>query len=304
MKTRIKYAAANSWLVALGFGLLAFSSQSFAQDSAAMSKVPKIERVKNTFYGNMIINDQSVMVPVKKTLEVNIQHRFGVIDEGYLDFYGLFTGANVRLSANYTPIDYLQFGIGITENKMQWDGNVKYALSRQAVKDGCPISVTYYGDMAISTLPKEGNFVNFGDRITYFNQIMIAHKVSKKFSVQVTGSLAYFNNVEGYFASDGTIQPEMKNMQLACGAMGAYQISDQMSIVADYNQPLTQNTTNNPHPDVALGIQLATFTHNFQIFVCNYDAILQQDNNLYNQNDFTKKQFLIGFNISKRWNYQ
>ncbi len=304
MKTRKKNNAARYYLLAVGFGLLAWCNPGYAQDSASSNQPHKIERAKNTFYGNWIINDQSVMVPVRKTLEVTIQHRFGVIDGGYSDFYGLFTGANIRIACAYTPIDNLQFGIGITENRMQWDGNVKYALTKQALKDGCPLSVTYYGDMAVSTIPKEGNFVSNSDRMTYFNQLIFARKVTKKLSLELTASLSYFNNVEGYFATDGTIQPEMKNTQMALGGSGCYMISDQMGIVAGYNQPMTQNTTNNPHPDLSLGIQIATFTHTFQIFVCNYDQILQQDNNFYNQNDFTKHQFLIGFNIAKRWNYQ
>src|ERR1035437_847179 len=121
-----------------------------AQDSTAAKQAGTIERVKNTFRGSMIIDNQTVMVPVKKTFEFAIQHRFGTINNKYSDFFGLFAPANIRLGWSYTPINNLQLGIGICKDKMQWDGNVKYALAKQAVAHGCPISVTYYGNMAMS----------------------------------------------------------------------------------------------------------------------------------------------------------
>jgi hypothetical protein len=274
-----------------------------AQDSSAPAKPAGIERVKNTFLGTFIIDNQSVMVPVKKTLEFTIQHRFGTINNKYNDFFGLFAGANVRFGASYTPINNMQVGVGLCEDKMQWDGNIKYALSKQAVNHGCPVSVTYYGNMAVSTLPKKGNFVSNADRISYFSQLIVARKITEHFSVQASPSYSYFNNVEGYMSSEGTIKPKMKNGHCAVAAMGCYTFTEKMGVIVNYDQPLTQHPTNNPHPNISFGIQIATFTHTFQIFLGNYQSILPQANNLYNQNDYTKSQYCIGFNITKRWNY-
>ena len=282
------------WLLVIG--LLVISNQSHAQDSI-------IARVKNTFRSNLIIDNQTVMVPVKKTLEFSIQHRFGTINNGYSDFYGLFAPANIRLGANYTPIDKLQLGIGLTKERMQVDGNIKYALSKQAETHGCPVSVTYYGDMAVSTLPKTGNFVTNADRISYFNQLIIARKVTKQFSLQVSPSLSYFNNVEAYKSPNGTIKPKMNNYHFAVATSGCYMLTDGMGVIANYDQPVTQHPTNNPHPNISFGIQFVTITHTFQIFLGNFQSIIPQTNNLFNQNDFTKGSYLIGFNITKRWNY-
>jgi len=282
------------WLLVVG--LLVIGNQSKAQDSV-------ITRVRNTFKSNLIIDNQTVMVPVKKTLEITIQHRFGIVNNGYSDFYGLFAPANIRLGANYTPIDKLQLGIGLTKERMLVDGNIKYALSRQAVSNGCPVSVTFYGDMAVSTLPKAGNFVTGADRISYFSQLIIARKVTNKLSLQVSPNVSYFNNVEGYKSSDGTIKPKMKNYHFAVATSGCYMFTDGMGVIANYDQPLTQHPTNNPHPNISFGIQIVTITHTFQIFLGNYQSIVPQINNFYNQNDYTKGQFSIGFNITKRWNY-
>jgi hypothetical protein len=298
MKNKSKQYSSINLKLMLFFFLIVACISSYAQDSTTV-----IKRVKNTFNGNTLIDNQTVMVPVKNTLEFNFQHRFGTVNKGYSDFYGIFAGANVRLSCNYSPINDLQFGVGLCEEKMQWDGNIKYALSKQAVSNGCPISVTYYGNMAVSTLPLKGNFVTDVDRISYFNQLLFARKINESLSLQVAPSLSYYNNVEGYLTADGTVKPKMNNAHFACAFIGRYMITKGTGIIANYDQPLTQHLANNPRPNISFGVLFATTTHVFQIFVGNYSSILPQANNFFNQNDFTKSQYLIGFNITKRWYY-
>ena len=75
-----------------------------------------------------------------------------------------------------------------------------------------------------------------------------------------------------------------------------------MSILVNYDQPLTQNATNNPHPNLSAGLEISTSSHCFQIIVGNTHYILPQNNALYNENDYTNGQFLIGFNMTKLWN--
>ncbi|HEX7414790.1 MAG TPA: DUF5777 family beta-barrel protein [Bacteroidia bacterium] len=288
MKTTIKQIVTNKFFCgATCLTLFAISNRGYAQNSTKKG----IERVPQTFMGNYIIDNQTVDVNPVKTLEFAIQHRFGVTNNGYMDMFGLFAGANIRLSLAYVPIKNLQVGFGIVAERMQWDGNIKYAITRQAVGKGCPISATYFGDMAISTLPKN-NFASQSDRISYFNQLMIARKITERFSVQVAGSFSYFN----------TVPSTMKNYQFTFSAMGSYMLTDAFGLVVNYDQPLTQNYTN-PYPNLSGGIQIATASHTFQVFAGNYQSILQQSNSMYNQNDYKKGNFCIGFNIIKRFYY-
>lgn len=298
MKILIKQANHCYRLLGISLLLLAIGNYCYAQDS---TKDNTIARAKMTFRGNVIIDNQTVMVPIKKTFEFVIQHRFGTIVNNYSDFFGLFAPANIHLGFNYTIINNLQLGFGITKERMQWDGNVKYAISKQAVSHGCPVSITYYGDVAVSTLPKKGNFVVDNDRISYFNQLIIARKITEHFSAQVSPSLSYFNNVEGYTSSDGSTKPKMKNSHYAIAFSGCYMFTDGMGVIANFDQPLTQHPTNNPQPNVSFGIQFATTSHTFQLFLGNYQSILAQSNNVYNQNNYKMSQYCIGFNITKKW---
>src|SRR5436190_588831 len=69
-----------------------------AQDSSATAgEAPvakKVKPVKNTFQSVWIIDNQTVMVPIKGTFEMDIQHRFGTVDKGYQEMWGLFSTSN------------------------------------------------------------------------------------------------------------------------------------------------------------------------------------------------------------------
>ena len=300
----------HNFLSAIRYGLLllilagCFLNGLRAQDTTAFITPPvhKAKPVKNTFDGSLLIDNQTCMVPFKNTLEFIIQHRFGLLNNGYEDFYGIFAPANIRLGFNFTPVNNLSVGVGICKERMQWDCNVKYAIVKQTER-GIPFSITFYGDVAIDSRKKEGNFVKDADRISYFSQLMFAWKIFEPLSVQISPSYTHFNNVEGYVNSEGGISPKMKNDHFAIAFMGRCKLSERFGIIADYDQPLTQHPTNNPHPNISFGIEISTTSHSFQIFVTNYHSILQQSNNFYNQNDYTKGQFMIGFNITRKWHF-
>ena len=116
-------------------------------------------------------------------------------------------------------------------------------------------------------------------------------------------SLSHFNNLEGYLDGSGQVQPKWNNNHFAIAFSGRYKISPKTAIIVNYDQPLTQHPTNNPHPNISFGFEFKSSGHDFEVFAGNYGYILPQNNNLYNQNDYTQGQFLIGFNISRLWNF-
>jgi hypothetical protein len=287
--------------------LLAGVNQLMAQDTTK-EKAPVVKKnsyVKNTFEGNHIIDNQTVMVPIKGTFEFDIQHRFGTVEHGWKDLGGLFASANMLLGFSYVPIKDLQFGFGATNDRMQTAGTIKYALLKQTKNNKMPVSVTLFGNIVMDTRAKNSSLpiINVQDRLSYFSQLIIARKLTENFSLQVAPSFSYFNNVEGYYDDAKVIQAKTNNGHLAVSVAGKYKITDGMSIIANYDQPITQHPMNNPNPNISIGLDMKTSGHDFQIFVGNYGYILPQNNNVYNHNDFSKSQFLIGFNISRLWNF-
>jgi len=282
-------------------------SKTIAQDSTTSTQpvAKKKSFAKNTFESNFLIDNQTVIVPVKGTFEFDIQHRFGTVNKGISDLYGIFASATMRLGLSYVPIKNLQVGFGACNDRMQVDWNLKYALLRQTKDGSMPVSVTYFGNAVMDTRKQDPStiFVTTADRFSFFNQIIIARKITDKFSAQVSVSLSHFNNVAGYVDTAGKIQPQMKNDHFAIAFGGRYKITPKTAFIVNYDQPLTQHPMNNPHPNISFGLEMSTSGHAFQLFAGNYSSIIPQNNNMFNQNDFTKSQYVIGFNITRLWNF-
>jgi len=277
-----------------------------AKDTAAASPAfKKNPYVKNTFEGNYIIDNQTVMVPIKGTFEFVIQHRFGIVNNGFSDLFGIFYGANIMFSFNYVPVNNLQVGFAVTNENMTVDWNLKYALLKQTKDGSVPVSITYYGNVAMDTRKKDSVnlFSPTADRFSYYSEIIIARKFSDKFSLQVSPNISAFNNSAGYIDVNGNQDPKWSGVHFSIGASGRYKISDGSAIIANYDQSLAQQSGNIPRPNISFGMEFKTSGHDFEVFFGNYSSLLPQNNNLYNPNDFTKGQFLIGFNISRLWNF-
>jgi hypothetical protein len=126
--------------------------------------------------------------------------------------------------------------------------------------------------------------------------------VTDKFSVQVSPSWSHYNAVEGYYDENGDVQGKMENDHIAIAVSGRYKVTNAMSIIANYDQPITQHPTNNPNPNISFGIEIGTSSHTFQIFAGNYYNIVPQANNMFNTNNYEDGEFLLGFNITRLWN--
>ncbi len=308
-----------------------------AQDSTIVaveaSPLVKAKPVKNTFESVWIIDNQTVMVPVKKTFEMDIQHRFGTVENGYEDFWGFFAPSNIRIGFSYVPINKLNLGIGFTKTTAAtipgqspssvsgplWDGSLKYSLITQT-RGTYPVSITYYANAAYNTKKdKEKDiYINYSDRLSYFHQIIIARKVTDKLSVQVAPSLSHQNVVNGYFVklNDSTlkVEPDMEFNHFAIALSARYKLTNVTSVMINYDQPITKHVSNNPNPSLSFGLEFNTSSHSFQVFATNYYYLVPQINNLYNTNSPFKYtdaannkieggKFLIGFNITRLWNY-
>lgn len=257
-----------------------------------------LQRVGNTFESVWLIDNQTVMVPMKRTLEFDILHRFGTVDNGYSDFLGIYAPSNIRLGLSYTPTNNLMVGFGFTKDRLIWDVNAKYALFREDGDGNFPVSVTYFVNMASDTRNNDF-FVNTTDRLSYFHQLMVAKKVTRDFSVQASFNVSHFNMAEAFINSEKEIEAKMKNDHLSVSILGRYKISDAFAFIANYDQPITKHLTNNPNPNISAGIEIATPLHAFQVFIGNYKWMVPQYNNVFNNNDFNDTKFLVGFNITR-----
>ena len=283
--------------IKLLFVLLMFPAISFAQEEEDSTEDTTIVVVKEqlerpAFEGASLIENPTNVLFDKNTLEVQMQHRFGLLNETntLAGIYG--DGANIRIALSYAVHERLTLGYGTTKNSRLQDFFWKAALLRQTRSNSMPVSVTYYGNFTIDARP-EKTFNLIQDRYSFFNQVIIAKRFNPNISLQIAPSISHFNAVE----------PGMKNDLFAVSLGGRFKISPNTAIIADYSQPLTQFDQKNPHPGISFGVEFATSAHAFQVFLTNYAGIVPQQNYMKNQNDFFNGDFLIGFNITRNYNF-
>ena len=214
--------------------------------------------------------------------------------------------------------------MGITKSNMIWDLSAKYSIIRQT-KGIYPVSISYYGDFSFDTR-KDGNngafkhffsnskitdgegiFTYYTDRFLYFHQLIIARKINDKISVQLAPSVSHQNSVYGYYkqvdSATRKVFGEMHNNHYAVAAAARYKLTNVTSLMVNFDQPVTKHVANNPNPNVSFGLEFSTGSHAFQLFLTNYSFLNHARNNLYNKNNWEDKKFLIGFNITRLWNY-
>ncbi|MDH3650657.1 MAG: DUF5777 family beta-barrel protein [Saprospiraceae bacterium] len=258
--------------------------------------------VRSTFSSVWLIDNQTVEVPIKGTFEMDIQHRFGIINNGYDDLFGLYAPSNIRLGFMYTIIDKLSIGFGLTKTNLSWDFNAKYAIFKQTRSGSVPVSLTYFINLAIDTREKERTlYDDFSNRMSYFHQLIIARRFSPKFSLQIAPSISHFNLVEAYRVTNEVIDGVKKNDHFAIAIGARLKVSDQTGIIFNYDIPITDHPLEDPEGNLSFGIELTSSAHAFQIFLGNFYDIIPQRNNFNNRNE--GGDMLIGFNITRLWNF-
>jgi hypothetical protein len=254
----------------------------------SVAPVVEVELERAAFESTSLIESQTNRVYSKGTIEMIMNHRFGLVT-GTNDMIGIWAPANIRLAVNYSITDRITVGFGTTKDNRLQDFSLKGAILRQTVNGNVPVSITYYGNAAVSALPKE-NFYHTSDRWSFFNQIIIAKRISKMFSLQLAPSYSHYNVVDA----------PMSNDLFAIQFGGRAKVTSGISILLDVNQPISSQEVL-PKSGFSVGTEFSTVGHTFQIFISNYRGIINQQSNMFNQNDFFEGDFAIGFNIGRTW---
>src|SRR5665647_1324455 len=105
-----------------------------------------------TFKSTRIMNGHSIERMPAGQLDVRISHRFGTLNTGAYNFYGL-DQSNIHLGLEYGITNWLMVGVGRSEFEKTFDGFAKFSILRQStgLKE-MPISVSVVTSIALKTL--------------------------------------------------------------------------------------------------------------------------------------------------------
>jgi len=301
--------------------LLVSQATAFAQEEATsdttVQEKPKEKPVRPAFESGLLFDAATTTLYPSKTLEFVIQHRFGVInvnDNNY-DMAGIWGTANIRLGLNYSILKNLMVGVGTTKfNKME-DLQLKYRIIEQTRSNSIPVTIVLYEVVGIDGSPDSKwdgtpdavttKSYKFGNRMSYFTQLMVSRRFNDQLSLQVGGAFTHYNCVDSVYNHD----------RVSVSFAGRYKFTPQMSFILsgdfpldlkniqDYKKDAASNTVIYDKPNIAAGVEIATSAHAFHIYVASAQGILPQESTMWNKNDFFHGGILIGLNITRLWNF-
>lgn len=275
--------------------------ESKAQDSTllnllndSISATAKTGYVTGTFKATHIVNMQTVESAAKGDLNFVIQHRFGQLNSGSYNFFGL-DNATLRLGLDYGITDRLNVGIGRSSYLKTFDGYLKYKLLRQTESGKMPVSVSVLGTITNYTQDMIGkDYLNAKLRTAYTGQLLIARKISSRLSLEITPTYLHYNLVPT--VSD-------KNDLFALGMGGRFKITKRMSINAEYDYlPSGQVVSSTVHNSFSLGWDIETGGHVFQLVFSNSQSMLETQYLTQTTGTWGKGDIYFGFNISRNFN--
>ncbi len=250
---------------------------------------PRTTLVESTFKGTRLINGHSVETRKKGILEFVISHRFGDINSGSYNFFGL-DQSNIRLALEYGISDRLYVGIGRSSFEKTFDGFAKYRLLRQATGEkAVPVSVTGFASMTIKTLRQEGVSRDFADKLAYSYQLLIARKMGERFSFQLMPSYVHFNTIS---------ESELTNGLFALGAGGRMKLTAHVALNVEYYYQFDEFRTDT-YNSIAIGFDIETGGHVFQLHFTNSRSMIEKGFIAETTGDFFDGDIRFGFNITR-----
>jgi hypothetical protein len=255
---------------------------------------PEINYATATFKSTRIMNGHSIERMHTGQLDFRIAHRFGTVNSGAYQFFGL-DQANIHLSLEYGITNWFMVGVGRGTYEKTFDGFTKFSILRQSSGARVmPVSVSLFSSVALNSLkwtdPSKTYY--FTSRLSYTAQLLVGRKFNKLFSFQLTPTYVHRNLVATQ------LDP---NDLWAMGAGGRIKLSKRISLNGEYyyvvNAP--QFGTQNVYNPLSIGIDIETGGHVFQIILTNSLSMIEKGFIGETTGRWTRGDIHIGFNISR-----
>jgi hypothetical protein len=284
--------------------LFTFTKIASAQDSTNLMNqlIDQTEKGKknyteSTFIYTRILDGHSVETLPKNVLDVRISHRFGPLNSGIYNFFGLdYSPFNVRLGFDYGITNNIMVGGGHSGFQKTYDLFSKFRVMRQSTgSSNMPFTITIVPTFAISSLDQNDFFIKPDSgtaikRVSYVFQALIARKFSEGFSMQLMPTLVHPDNISFAHTS--------KNI-FAVGVAGRQKVSKRMSVVAEYYYQLPDEKAPGSHNVLSFGLNLWTGGHVFQLMFTNSYGLTEKSFIAETPGSWSNGDELFGFNISR-----
>src|SRR5437588_9821380 len=143
------------------------------------------EYVEASFKAPRVVMSHSIEMVKPGVLSFLIMHRFGNVNLGAYEFFGL-DRATIRLGFDYGISKDLTIGIGRGDYRKEFDDFLKYRLIHQSVgPKAMPLSLVLVAGSTIQTLKSTGKKLDFSNRLGFYGQILIVRKYIEDLSLLI-----------------------------------------------------------------------------------------------------------------------
>ena len=250
----------------------------------------KTDITTSTFKTTRLINGQSIENTGAGILDLKISHRFGTVNSGAYNLYGL-DQATKRIGLDYGISNRLEVGVGRSAFNKEFDGFFKFRILRQSTgKVNMPISISVASTGIISTIKSAtvSYPINFSDHLNFVNQVLIARKFGDYFSLQLTPTMVHYNIVPS---------KAIPNDLYSLGTGFRLRLSKRVNLTGEYYYQ--QHPLAGYYNPVALGFDIETGGHVFQLHFTNSTGINERSFITQTDGRWQNGAVHFGFNISR-----
>ena len=275
---------------------------SFAQDMlGSLDSMSTGERdfVTATFKTTRLVDQHTLETVGSHTLDFRISHRFGPVNSGAYNAWGIDGPANIRLSLEYSHDGRFMFGLGRSSYDKVVDGFLKFKLLRQTTDNAIPFSVTLFSGTYYTTLKdvnKKANgydkYEHASSRLSYCFEMMIGRKFTPSFSFQLAPWFVHYNLVDN-----------ITDKNDAYGLAGLFRLkfTKHSAITAEYGYRFKNDYSivNTYYDNMSIGYELETGGHVFQIHFTNSFGLVESQFFPHTNSKWNNAGIRLGFNISR-----
>ncbi len=277
--------------------VLSVSLSSYAQDDMDMlddlgEDSTLIEYASASYKSTRIINAISLENTAEGVLDLRISHRFGTMNSGAEEFWGL-DNAITRIGFDYGFRPWLMVGVGRSTYEKAYDGFFKAKILRQSTgAKNMPVTLQLFSSVMINSLKAANPSQDlFTSRMGYTFQVIVGRKFSEGTTVQLMPSLVHRNFVE---------TKTEKNDVFVIGIGGRQKFSKRAAVTYEFHYVLPdQLASQYVDYSFSVGVDLETGGHVFQLFLTNSAGMNEQQFLTQNTGDWANGDIRLGFNISR-----
>jgi len=275
-------------------GIQVFSQE---EETSLLDLLGEDEEVVNyaqaSFKTTLVVNLPSIENTHAGNLDFKIMHRFGFVNTGFYEFFGL-DQATTRLALIYGITDRIEVGIGRSTLNKNWDGFTKWRILWQSTgAKKMPVSLSFYANASYRSIryPEDDIHTIYPSSNFYYTfQFLLARKFSERFTLQLVPSLVHRNLID---------LPEEKNDVFSIGLSGRIKLSRRIALNFEYFYSIPDQLASEFVNPLSIGIDIETGGHVFQLLFTNATGMVPDAVITETTGKWTKGDIRFGFNISR-----